>query len=52
MNNLRFVLRDGRRILQYRTTELQDTGGYFQTTVIIWKDVPLVDEDTGKEIEA
>lgn len=60
--NLRFIIRDGKKILQYGTYEnkfkhvpssfdpdllVAESIGVFYT----WKDIPLCDEDTGEEIK-
>lgn len=55
--NLRFVIRDGEKILQYEIGEY-DGEPYYDAlgrrkhnTCNVWKDIPLCDEDTGKEIK-
>jgi hypothetical protein len=55
--NVRFVIRDGKKILQYETEEYEGAPYYDalgrrkHNTRSVWKDIPLCDEDTGEEIE-
>jgi len=60
--NLRFIIREGKRILQYCTREpieewkSNPDGSPIQFKVLkgytlTWHDIPLCDETTGEEIE-
>lgn len=60
MSSLRFVIRNGEKVLQYSRTEIvedwKSDGGillYKDVTEykLTWHDVPLIDESTGVEIE-
>jgi hypothetical protein len=54
--NLRFIIRDGKKILQYETKEYEGAPYYDalgrrkQNTYSVWVDIPVCDEDTGEEI--
>lgn len=54
--NLRFVIRDGEKILQYETKEYEgvpyyDALGRRKHNSSVWVDIPLCDEFTGQEIK-
>lgn len=51
MTNLRFVLRDGKRVLQQiEVSKSYQSASGQQKIHHIWKDVPLINEETGEPI--
>lgn len=49
MSNLRFIMRDGKKILQYQIDVSSSSTGYPKT--FIWEDVPFIEEESKKPRE-